>query len=111
MGVGFEDLTVLFFLCGVMALVLYRFNRVMREEQRSSTEFEAARMVQRALIPERMPEVTGFHVVTVYRPAREVGRDFVQVLPLGGGAGGLFVLGDESMACNPGTLLPRPRKA
>ena len=95
-GVGAEDMTVLFFLAGVMTVVLYRFNRVNREEQHAITEFKSARTLQQSLIPEQPPEIPGFRVASAYLPAQEVGGDFFQVLPLPAAAGALVVLGDVS---------------
>ena len=95
LGVGLEDLTILFFLAGVLALVLYRFHRITREEQRNAAELDAARTVQQVLIPEQLPKVPGFHFDSVYQPARQVGGDFLQVLPTGDG-GALVALGDVS---------------
>ncbi len=96
LGVGLEDLTILLFLGGVLALVLYRFQRITREEQRNVAELEAARTVQQVWIPEHLPVVPGFKFGSVYQPARQVGGDFLQVLPIAEDGGALFALGDVS---------------
>jgi serine phosphatase RsbU (regulator of sigma subunit) len=51
--------------------------------------------VQQVLIPEAIPAVPGFAIETVYKPARQVGGDFFQILPLAGG-GVLAMIGDVS---------------
>ena len=66
-----------------------------REKQRLAKEIEAARAVQQVLVPEAIPTVPGFHTVAVYKPFREVGGDFFQILPAGNG-GVLMTIGDVS---------------
>ena len=58
-------------------------------------EYRSAREVQAMLIPAVAPSTPGFIVESVYLPAREVGGDFLQVLP---GADGslLVIVGDVS---------------
>lgn len=58
-------------------------------------EFKNARELQHMLIPEELPAVPGFALTSAYRPAREVGGDFFQIIPLDGGST-LVVLGDVS---------------
>jgi hypothetical protein len=67
-------------------------------------EFRNARELQQFLIPASLPETPGFAITSAYRPAREVGGDFFQILPVDiqgrviqGRAGStLIVLGDVS---------------
>ncbi len=58
-------------------------------------EFRSARELQQFLIPASLPETPGFAITSAYRPAREVGGDFFQILPLDGDSA-LIVLGDVS---------------
>lgn len=58
-------------------------------------EFKNARELQHVLIPEELPTVPGFTLTSAYRPAREVGGDFFQIIPLEN-ASTLVVLGDVS---------------
>jgi len=54
-----------------------------------------ARVLQRALLPESLPEMPGFEVAALYRPAgelNEVGGDFYDVLPYRDGW--MLVIGD-----------------
>jgi hypothetical protein len=79
----------------VLAILILRFARSRRDEERMKSELEAARLVQQVLVPAEMPEVPGIHIETVYKPAGEVGGDFFQVIATPGG-GVLAVIGDVS---------------
>ena len=57
-------------------------------------EVQAARGVQQFLIPEHLPPTPGLVIESVYRPAREVGGDFFQVLPDSSDNSVLIVVGD-----------------
>jgi hypothetical protein len=58
-------------------------------------EFRSAREIQSVLIPETLPSIPGIALTSAYKPVREVGGDFFQVLPLQSGST-LIVLGDVS---------------
>jgi serine phosphatase RsbU (regulator of sigma subunit) len=58
-------------------------------------EMAAAREVQRAMVPEDLPAIRGYHLESVYRPAAEVGGDFFRVISLKSGRS-LIVIGDVS---------------
>jgi len=85
----------LMFLGSLIAVILYRFIRVSQEEQRSSAEIEAARSVQALLIPTQLPSNHNFVLESAYFPARGVGGDFFQALPLRDDSM-LIVVGDVS---------------
>jgi hypothetical protein len=59
------------------------------------TELAAAREIQRLMVPEELPPTPGYAIDSIYRPAAQVGGDFFQVIPLGGGQS-LVVVGDVS---------------
>jgi serine phosphatase RsbU (regulator of sigma subunit) len=61
----------------------------------SAAELEAARLMQRRLVPDELPSIPGCSVEACYHPAAEVGGDFYQVLALPDGAY-LLVIGDVS---------------
>lgn len=52
--------------------------------QRTETELElrSAEEVQHILMPDALPQITGFALTSAYRPANQVGGDFLQVVPL-----------------------------
>jgi serine phosphatase RsbU (regulator of sigma subunit) len=57
-------------------------------------EIQQAQEVQQLLIPAELPAVTGLAIDSEYRPAREVGGDFFQILPLDTPGTVLIVVGD-----------------
>jgi hypothetical protein len=79
----------------LLAILVLRFARTRRNEERHSSELEAARVVQQVLVPEGAPAIPGFEIHSVYKPAGEVGGDFFQILPLPEG-GVLVAIGDVS---------------
>ena len=93
--IAYEDLAELLFLLAMLAILIARFARTSREQDRAASEFEAARSLQHVLIPEELPPIPGLAIATSYLPAQEVGGDFFQVIPLSTGAA-LIILGDVS---------------
>ena len=79
----------------ILRILVLRFARIRRDEQRFASEFEAARAVQHVLIPDQIPSVPGFQIECVYTPAGEVGGDFFQIVPLPGNCA-LVAIGDVS---------------
>jgi phosphoserine phosphatase RsbU/P len=90
-----EDPGYLLYLFSIGIVIFLRFNRVSHQQARAVAEWEAARAVQQVLIPAETPDVAGFQIETVYKPASEVGGDFYQVVHTQGG-GLLVVIGDVS---------------
>lgn len=72
-----------------------RYARAQLGKAALETEMEAAREVQRVMVPEVIPPIIGYAIQSVYRPAAEVGGDFFQVIPLPSGRT-LVVIGDVS---------------
>jgi hypothetical protein len=90
-GTFFGDLAMF----SVVAVLILRFARSRRDEERLAAELEAARAVQHVLIPDEIPVIPGLHVDCAYKPAGQVGGDFFQILPLPDG-GALIAIGDVS---------------
>jgi len=84
-------------LIGVLTLAVYFRDLLQdrKEKQRLASELEAARAVQQVLIPREIPNVPGFRIESVYKPAGEVGGDFFQIIPTAAG-GVLAIIGDVS---------------
>jgi hypothetical protein len=82
------------FIAIVYAVYRYALEAIERQ-QTVEQELKNARAVQQVLVPQVMPEVPGFALASVYRPAGEVGGDFFQILPVADG-GVLAVIGDVS---------------
>jgi serine phosphatase RsbU (regulator of sigma subunit) len=72
-----------------------RYMRAQTEKVTLQGEMAAAREVQRAMVPEDLPAIRGYHLESVYRPAAEVGGDFFRVIALKSGRS-LIVIGDVS---------------
>ena len=75
-----------------------------RTRERFEQELEVARLIQQNFLPRELPELPGWHVAAYYRPAREVGGDFYDVIPLRDGQVG-FVVGDVTDKGVPAALV------
>lgn len=78
----------------ITVMLLTRFVRSQRQQEQWKLEIEQARSVQHVLIPEELPAVKGLLIRSEYHPAREVGGDFFQILPLHDDSGALIAVGD-----------------
>jgi hypothetical protein len=76
----------------VMQLRRFIMAQVLKEQWKM--EIQQAQEVQQLLIPAELPEVAGITIESEYRPAREVGGDFFQILPLDTPGSVLIVVGD-----------------
>ena len=94
-AVSVEQISILLMILMIVALLLRRFLHSQRQREQLKKELEATRAVQQVLIAKEIPEVSGFRIASVYRPAGMVGGDFFQVLPDAAG-GILIVIGDVS---------------
>src|SRR5216683_3540902 len=72
---------------------LYEDSR--ESERRLRHEMDSAREIQRQLLPTGAREVPGLDLAAAYVPARDLGGDFYDFLPIGQGRLG-FMLGDVS---------------
>jgi hypothetical protein len=82
-------------LAAVTALLLLRRLALSIQRQRQmALDVKQAQEVQQVLMPKEQPPIPGLTIETVYRPAREVGGDFFQIVqhPTDGSA--LIVAGD-----------------
>ena len=79
----------------ILIILIRRFARSRRDEERLEAELEAARIVQQVLVPAEIPPIPGFRIESVYRPAGQVGGDFFQIIPTETG-GALVAVGDVS---------------
>ncbi len=83
------------FVLAIGVVMFFRFTRVSREQARSAAELDAAREMQRRMVPVQLPEVAGYAIEAAYFPAAEVGGDFYQVLGQRDGST-VVVVGDVS---------------
>ena len=81
---GAEEDRVLAELARQVGLALHnvRLDSTVRE---SLAELEMARLIQQTFLPKAIPDLPGWEIATHYRPAREVGGDFYDVIPLPAG--------------------------
>ena len=78
----------------VTVMLSRRFLYGQRRKIEWKLEIEQAREVQQVLIPLRLPEIAGLLIESEYRPAREVGGDFFQIIPGEADGSVLLVVGD-----------------
>jgi len=93
--VSWEQLFTTLSYFAVGAVLVLRFARSARQEQRLGAEMEAARRVQGQLVPVDLPQLKAFTCEAAYRAASEVGGDFYQVFPRSDGSA-LVLVGDVS---------------
>jgi hypothetical protein len=104
-GVTVSDgtIAILLMLAIISLLMMRRFIRGQRESVQLRHEIEQARQVQHVLIPEAIPAVPGFSLESEYQPAKQVGGDFFQIIPMQNG-GVLAVIGDVSGKGTPAAM-------
>lgn len=88
-----------------------RVGQLVREQQaeaatrqRFEQELEVAKLIQQNFLPKQLPELDDWQVAAYYRPARQVGGDFYDVIPLSQGRLG-FVIGDVTDKGVPAALV------
>jgi serine phosphatase RsbU (regulator of sigma subunit)/predicted ester cyclase len=89
---------------GLAELTQQRLDQELRERERIEQELRVARRIQQALLPKDLPELTGWEIYPHYQPAREVGGDFYDFLPLADGRVG-FIVGDATGKGVPAAVL------
>lgn len=75
-----------------------------KDRERLQQELRVAALIQQTLLPKEVPSISGWHIDTFYRPAREVGGDFYDFIPLDDGRLGL-VIGDVTDKGIPAALV------
>jgi hypothetical protein len=93
-NISLGTISTIFSLLLITALLLHRFLQTQRRREQWKTEIEQAQQVQHVLIPDELPTIAGFAIESEYRPAREVGGDFFQIMPGQEPGSALIVVGD-----------------
>ncbi|HEY2957625.1 MAG TPA: SpoIIE family protein phosphatase [Actinomycetota bacterium] len=75
-----------------------------RERERIEQELKVAQLIQQQFLPHALPELPGWHVAALYRPARAVGGDFYDFIELPGGLVAI-VVGDVTDKGVPAALV------
>jgi hypothetical protein len=78
----------------ITVLLLRRFIIAQRMKEQWKLEIAQARHIQQVLIPQELPQLSDMHIESEYRPAREVGGDFFQIVPNGKDDSSLIAFGD-----------------
>ena len=78
----------------IFVLLVRRLQLSLRQQRELALDVKQAQEVQKVLIPEKLPQVPGLAIESEYRPAREVGGDFFQIIPHQNDGSVLIVAGD-----------------
>ena len=87
-----------------VAQLVRQQQREAQERERIAQELRVARLIQQTLLPKELPQLPGWQLAAHYQPAREVGGDFYDFIPLPGGRLGL-VVGDVTDKGVPAALV------
>ncbi len=75
-----------------------------RNRERLEQELKIAQIIQQQFLPKSVPDLPSWHVAAFYRPARTVGGDFYDFIPLPDGRV-MFVVGDVTDKGVPAALV------
>lgn len=93
-SVSLGTISTILSLLVITVLLLRRFVLAQRMKEQWKIEIQQARHIQELLIPKKLPRVHGLKIQSEYRPVREVGGDFFQVLPANTPDSVLVIVGD-----------------
>jgi serine phosphatase RsbU (regulator of sigma subunit) len=109
-GYSTDDLRLLNSLAGLAAPAM-RVGQLVRQQQaearqreRIDQELKIAQLIQQQFLPKELPDLPSWHVAAFYRPARTVGGDFYDFIPLPDGRV-MFVVGDVTDKGVPAALV------
>lgn len=84
--------------------MMSELGRTIRENERVRREIEIATEIQKSIFPEHPPEVEGLEIEAKSVPAKEVGGDYYDFIPVSSGDQMGFIIADASGKGLPGTL-------
>ena len=109
-GYSTDDLRLLNSLAGLAAPAM-RVGQLVKQQQaearqreRIDQELKIAQLIQQQFLPKELPDLPSWHVAAFYRPARTVGGDFYDFIPLPDGRV-MFVVGDVTDKGVPAALV------
>jgi serine phosphatase RsbU (regulator of sigma subunit) len=109
-GYSTDDLRLLNALAGYAAPAM-RVGQLVRQQEaearnreRIEQELKVAQLIQQQFLPKSLPDLPAWHVAAFYRPARTVGGDFYDFIPLPDGRV-MFVVGDVTDKGVPAALV------
>jgi hypothetical protein len=94
-SLSLQQITGLLSTLALSILLVRRWVRSAHAQRQMTIEMKQAQEVQQVLIPDAVPQISGFSIQSVYQPAGQVGGDFFQILPAPQG-GVLLCIGDVS---------------
>jgi sulfur transfer complex TusBCD TusB component (DsrH family) len=91
---GMGSLANLLLVGGLAVLVFRRLMNSVREQRRMALDVKQAQEVQQVILPQARSIYPGLAIESEYRPAREVGGDFFQIIPNNRTGSMVIVAGD-----------------
>jgi hypothetical protein len=92
--ISLGSLSTILSLLIITVMLLGRFITAQRAKEQWKLEIAQARHIQQVLIPDELPHLADLNIESVYRPAREVGGDFFQIVPNQKDGTSLIAFGD-----------------
>jgi serine phosphatase RsbU (regulator of sigma subunit) len=80
--IWFTNASNLLLVAALGFLMLRRSAQSLKRQREMAVDFKQAQEVQRVILPEHRIVLPGLEIESEYRPAREVGGDFFQIIPL-----------------------------
>ncbi|PWT85059.1 MAG: hypothetical protein C5B58_03680, partial [Acidobacteria bacterium] len=96
MDVQIWDLTDPFLVAVLVFLMLRRLLQSLERQRQMALDVKQAQEVQQVILPQARTTLPGLVIESEYRPAREVGGDFYQIIPHPSDGSLLIVAGDVS---------------
>jgi hypothetical protein len=93
-AINLGTLSTILSLLIITVMLLRRFIFAQRAKEQWKLEIAQARHVQQVLIPNKLPKLNDLNIDSEYRPAREVGGDFFQIVPNDKDGTSLIAFGD-----------------
>jgi Stage II sporulation protein E (SpoIIE) len=94
MRISMAQIADLLLIAVLFVLLLRRLLFSVKQQRLLALDVKQAQEVQRVILPESITSVPGLTIENEYRPAREVGGDFFQILPNAADGSLLIVAGD-----------------
>ncbi|MGC2162364.1 MAG: SpoIIE family protein phosphatase [Silvibacterium sp.] len=92
--IGLAQTAALTLAAVIFVLLLRRLLLSIRQQRQMALDVKQAQEVQQVILPETVTSLQGFAIESEYRPAREVGGDFFQIIPHASDGSVLIVTGD-----------------
>ncbi|MFA7255744.1 MAG: SpoIIE family protein phosphatase [Candidatus Omnitrophota bacterium] len=89
---------------GSLKRMMLELAETVRENERVRRELEIATEIQKSIFPEHPPQVEGLEIEAKSVPAKEVGGDYYDFIPVSSGGQMGFIIADASGKGLPGTL-------